>query len=359
MVQLQTKMNSPDNIHYFTNIRWKQQEHKYQTLMEHIREGILNQTLKDWLPSSRQLAALCSLNRNTVVKALEELAWEGWLISFPQKGLKVNTAMAKTRQSRQVAYNIPYKLKQASLHNFPVTGTSMHEPAYQQAKTRFLQQHDGTTPHQLLQEWIYHKWGFHIGVSHIGFAGSIFECNYILSRLLLESADSIIGSPKARQALASHLPNLDITLLSLPVCNSRLQLEQLKQILETHNNIKFLYLHNTLDELALDPAGIINLMELCFRHGVLIIENIVIHADNLLHKMNLCKFYDYKHYVITCIHNQLIAGEQFSYILAHPSILEQVSRMEENMHAHTHLPSLAYHLQFLLQPKQLNKMKSG
>lgn len=352
-------MNSPDSIHYFTNVRWKQQEHKYQTLIEHIKEGILHQALKDWLPSSRQLAELCSLNRNTVVKALEELVWEGWLISFPQKGLKVNTAMAKTRQSRQVAYNIPYKLKQASFHNFPVTGILMQETACQQAKARFLQQYDGTPPQQLLQEWIYHKWGFNIEVSHIGFAGSIFECNYILSRLLLDNADSIIGSPKARQALASHLPNLDITLISMPVYNRRLQLEQLKQILETHNNIKFLYLHNTLDELALDPVAIINLMELCFRHGVLIIENIVIQADNLLHKMNLCKFYDYKHYVITCIHNQLIAGEQFSYILAHPSILEQVSRMKENMHAHTHLPSLAYHLQFLLRPRLLHKMKSG
>lgn len=349
-------MNSPDSIHYFTNIRWNPRQPKYQVLITYIKEGILKHALKSWIPSSRQLADLCMLNRNTVVKALEELVWEGWLISYPQKGLKVNTAMASARQSRPGPEKLPYKLKKSVFQNFPLSGTKIQYTAYLQTKSKFLLHASEADPRVLLKEWIFKKWNFDIPATHIGFAASIFECNYTLSRLLLENNDSIIGSKKAKNALAPHLPNLDTRLISLPVHNGHLQPERLQHLLETHNNIKFLYLHNTLDDIQPDPLSMMSLMELCFRHGVLIIENMVIRRDNLLQKSNLCKYYDYKHYVITCIHNQLIEGVQFSYILAHPAILEQIAKMQENMESYTHLPSLTFHMQYLLQPKLLNKI---
>lgn len=349
-------MNSPDSIHYFTNIRWQPETPKYQSLISFIKEGILDNTLQDWLPSSRQLATLCGLNRNTIVKALEELVWEGWLLSFPQKGLKVNSSMAQTRQAASGPRKLSYHLKKTAFHNFPQSGISVQETTYQLSLTKFLQQWAHTDPRELLQEWIFKKWHIELPVSHIGFANSLFECNYIISRLLLEDGDSIIGSKQAKNALSPHLPNLDIRLISLPVHNGRLQLDTLKQILATNNNIKFLYLHNILDDLQPDPLTLMSLMELCFRHGVLIIENLVIRPDNLLHKINLWKYYDYKHYVITCIHNQLIAGKQFSYIIAHTSIQDQIANARENIQSYIHLPSLAFHLQYLLHPKLLSRI---
>ena len=57
-------------------------------IVEAIKSGKL--ALGSALPGSRKLAELLQVNRNTVVKAIDILTVEGWLVSRERKGVFVN-----------------------------------------------------------------------------------------------------------------------------------------------------------------------------------------------------------------------------------------------------------------------------
>src|SRR5690606_31533782 len=148
-------MNSPENIYFFTNWVWNSKQSKYQQLINYIKQGIAQQALTGWLPSSRKLAALLAVNRNTVVKALEELTWEGWLLAFPKKGLQVNKQMGAMQRARATQKKSTYKLRGVQLNNFENQGVHIDQSKYLRLQHKFLQQpNEDNSPDLQLKEWM-------------------------------------------------------------------------------------------------------------------------------------------------------------------------------------------------------------
>lgn len=69
-------------------------------LIHHIRRGVLRRGLQ--LPGTRELAAMLSLNRNTIKAALEELHAQGWIVSVPRKGIFVASDLPEVRSGRSI-----------------------------------------------------------------------------------------------------------------------------------------------------------------------------------------------------------------------------------------------------------------
>jgi DNA-binding transcriptional MocR family regulator len=353
-------MNSPDSTFYFNQIAWDAHVPKYQTIIAYIKNGIINSEITGKLLSSRRLADIWKINRNTVVKALEELVWEGYLTAHPQKGLFINSMdMPLIKPPLQKVYNIPYKL--ANKQRTPAITTTATTKAIDPVKyTQYLLhfiKNKFTHPTTDIVAWVKHKFGIVTIPEAIGVVNSFFESNFIISRLLLESNDSILVSKNTKKQIVEHLPNLDIRLIPIPVKEQRLSLEKLKQIFEANKNIKFVYFHHLLDELVLQPKDILSIMELCYRYGVIIFENIVVDVAHLMYKCRTFKQYDYKHYVITCIHNQIVNFRHYSYIIAHQEIQNNISKyMNHLCSSPMDFQSIGFHTYLVQQPKLLSKI---
>ncbi len=327
--------NSPDKIAVFEQFQFDAAIPKYQAIIEMIKQNIIAGRLTGMLPSSRQLAKLWSLHRNTVVKAMEELIWEGWLLNYPKKGLVVNSAM-KTIVAQQYTSDQKQRfyLPKTHLHNFESFEQTDHQTILKEPK--FKTTKNKTSIKNWEEQfclWLSLKLQLKHPLSQIASVNSIFESNYILSRILLRTADQIVVSKACKRPLSQHLPNLDVHLISLPTSHQHLDIPSLIKLFEQHKSIKFLYLHYQLDKIVYHVSDWINLMEICYRYGVLIIENICIDRSNWTEKRHFsCKSIDYRHQVISVVHYHLKAATPLTFIAAHPEVLEAVNQYKINMH---------------------------
>lgn len=349
-------MTSPDNISYFQSIQWNQSKAKYQSIITHIKEGIKNRQLQGLLPSSRVLADLLQLNRNTITKALEELVWEGWLISHPKKGLSVNTMQQQTVKAASIQqYKLPYKLKQIQLINNRLATSINLDQQFAIYNAKLLKEKKSKYSLQQLQHWLHYRYRWTMPVSHIHIVRNQFDCQYILSRIILNNNDRILIASKSKAALVAQLPNLDIHLSTLPVKDRQIQIAKLQKILSAHDNIKFIHLNYATDEIDWTPSLLMSLMELCYRYGVLIIEHLYLQDVKASKRQITCKQYDYKHYVISCVHNQRIMHHEFSYIIAHQSFHPLIDAYKKNMQMKLNPESFQFHLHHILYPNAAKK----
>ncbi|HWI47579.1 MAG TPA: PLP-dependent aminotransferase family protein [Rummeliibacillus sp.] len=81
---------------------------KYQQIYFHIKELILNKTLKsdDQLPSIRQLSIDLKVSRNTILSAYDQLLTEGYIRSEGKKGYFVNSVQKKDDNWKTANYTI-------------------------------------------------------------------------------------------------------------------------------------------------------------------------------------------------------------------------------------------------------------
>lgn len=91
-------MNSPvESSFSFIKIRKKLKKPIYLQLVDEFIKGIQLGYLKNdyQLPGSRQLASELKLNRNTIIKSLDELAMLGWIEIRPNKGTYIRKQISK------------------------------------------------------------------------------------------------------------------------------------------------------------------------------------------------------------------------------------------------------------------------
>ena len=106
-------------------------------LVKLIQNGQLAPSAK--LPSSRKLAALFQLNRNTVTRAIEELEALGWVTILPKKGTFVVDSFPIVRPQKWSGNPFHLKNKEVSkfdFYNFPTLQRPM-------AQTRMVGFDDG------------------------------------------------------------------------------------------------------------------------------------------------------------------------------------------------------------------------
>ena len=91
-------------------------------LVQLIQKGQLSANTK--LPGTRKLASLLAINRNTVVRAIEELEATGWVEIRPNRGAFVATNLPQLKTRKWSITPSAQKDEQIQYHQFP----ELHAP---------------------------------------------------------------------------------------------------------------------------------------------------------------------------------------------------------------------------------------
>lgn len=338
--------NKPDLHQYLQSIQWEEKLPKYKQLKEYIKNGIEQGEIYGMLPSTRVMATILQVNRNTVLKVLDILVWEGWLNSNPKQGYDVATNNNAQRKDN-AKFKLPYHLPKYFLHQ----AKSKSKQAVSNSYISFTKKYALGRINEIKEIDVYNylteKMGWTNQYNQLTFLRNQFDCNYILSRILLEDNDAIILSNATKHKLINHIPNLDLRIINLPVIDHDVDIVKIKEIFKKNNNIKYLYFDQTTDLIKWNATSIINIMELCYRHGVIIIENLNFPQKGKS-KMLSFKKYDYKHYVITVFNDSSYYDYSLSLIICHPTIIERINQFKQNMDIEMHPILLQFHLHELL-----------
>lgn len=124
-------MNSPDKeLVAYINLNKESNTPIYIQLVEQIIKGIqLGYLIHETkLPGTRQLSEILKLNRNTIVKAFEELQAQEWIKIIPNKGTFIYAKDCKSRlSSKNTAHfteKAPFMFEQSILFDLPITPTA-------------------------------------------------------------------------------------------------------------------------------------------------------------------------------------------------------------------------------------------
>lgn len=178
------------------------------TLICEIKEGIIRPGSK--MPGTRAMADALHINRQTVVKAYDEMDAQGWITTHKSKGTFVNNELPEIKPKK--LQNAQAEIKQAKTtgYNFKIN-TLIHEPA--KANRHIIGFHDGPDvrliPSKLLGQTyksiITRKAGQHM-LSYVDVNGkeSVRKtiANYLnLSRGLQSSEENIMITRGAQMAM--------------------------------------------------------------------------------------------------------------------------------------------------------------
>jgi DNA-binding transcriptional MocR family regulator len=323
------KMNSPAELTYLAACKFNGSKSKNDTIIEYIKNGISKGIIKNKLLSSRSLSELWKINRNTVTKAIEELIWEGVLISVPQKGIYVNKHIILfQKQHHRNIKKLSIPIKQIEFNHFNGSKVEVNNKTFHQliSKTINCSNTDATST---INEWLHSMLGLPYYYKHT-FLNNIFEANYMLSRMLLSEKDEIIVSKNCQKKIIHHLPNLDIVLSSIPTKQNLIDLKKLEETFKNKERVKFIYLHYEEDGIPYTANTLINIMELCYRYGVMVIENISYHSPHFIKHLS-CAHLDYRRFVLSVVHINFSPELSQTLLYGDEKIIEKLAHFKKNM----------------------------
>lgn len=324
------------------SITWDIDQTIHENLLQHIKQGILQGKLKEQLPSSRVLATALNVNRNTIIKALEELVWEGYLSNLPKVGYFITPSLGYQKQSTRT-YKLPYRLpKQMHFPSSPETRKSVPPSIVSFLKKYALGRIQDIDENQTY-EYFASKYKWDNNNNTLTWVRNNFESDYLLSRILLEENDGILVSNLCKNYMIQNLPNLDLKISNLPIHANQINLTQLQAIFQASSALKFIYIHHLHDGIIWTPQHMMSFMELCYRYGIIIIENIYL-TNNITSRQHTLKKYDYKHYVITVLHEQQFFDHSLTCIVSHEQINASILRFKKNMQIEIPPLWLQFHL---------------
>ena len=257
-------MNSPvDNNFNFLRIDKNSKTPIYLQLVDEIIKaiqlGYLNNGYQ--LPGTRQFAKVLGLNRNTVVKSLEELAALGWIDIRPNKGTYIKKQSHKILQQQDLQHtengrvisgfkiNTSYLLDQEkiSLETIPQLQINSGVPdqrliqiknaykAYHQIiKRKVAKQKNENSYHPFFVKqflnYLTISRHIHCSEEHIHFVSSRAMALQLISKLLFQPKDEIIINETNEQIINLIFQSNDVKLRPIAINDNGINLEKLQEM---------------------------------------------------------------------------------------------------------------------------------
>ncbi|MCI0922746.1 MocR-like pyridoxine biosynthesis transcription factor PdxR [Sphingobacterium rhinopitheci] len=337
-----------------------------QLLLKYINSGYFFKGQR--LPSSRRLAEQLKVNRDTVVKAYEELEQQGWIKSKACSGYYVQNIVNKQSPQKKINKEgngvdkiIISSKKSAHINNLSipqmVTQADFHfDDGFPDPKLSFLKEFYQTYRNQMNRGGYYYKYGcygnpkggekFRIVMSHFlnenrGFQissehimssnGTVMALN-LISQSLLTSGDSVIIERPCWSRAEQIFQFANCHCIPVGVDRDGLLVDQLEDIC-SKTSIKLIYItphhhYPTTKSLSLDRR--LKLLELANRFGFFIIEDDYDY-DFQYNQSPLLPLASMDHYgsVIYCgsFSKNLSPTFRLGYIVANPKLIELFAKV--------------------------------
>jgi GntR family transcriptional regulator/MocR family aminotransferase len=181
----------------------------YQQLVDAIAKCIQLGSFKngEQLPSTRMLAKTLGLNRNTVLKAIEELEASGWIKVYPKKACIISTENANRKVSSMEVSSFPQK------SNFPFERSNLISWPHENSPID-LGIHEGKLDETLVNAKLGAKYYVQSLKQKSTYSKGIDENQYFLKRFINYVKVTRNLSLKSEEILVTRSPEICLQLLS-------------------------------------------------------------------------------------------------------------------------------------------------
>lgn len=287
-------------------------------LIEAIQQGRLQKG--DILPSTRTLAEMLKVNRNTIVKALSVLLDEEWLESQERKGIYIAQTIPQSKSTRpqksSTNTSTPDIQSTISLvfdNGYPdskIVPVKELARAYRQifnrnAKWQMMGYGNALGDPRFIQHiahMLNHQRGMHVKEDCVCITRGGQMAIYLVAQCLLQKGDAILVENPGYQSAWQAFEYAGATLLPVQVDTEGICLTDLKKQLQQNSNIKAIYLtphHQFPTTVTLSLQRRLELVQLANDYNITIIED---DYDNEFHYtyrpvLPLCSYAELENYV--------------------------------------------------------------
>lgn len=308
-------MDSPVEIPFRSFIQLKPEENTaiyLQLVFEFIKAiqtGFLPEGTK--LPGTRILCKVLSVNRNTLIKAFQDLESQGWIETLPNKGTFI---LSQQKQKSQTEYTIVKDQNQSELNLN--TGFAFQRSTILENPTEIsnlpYQFNDGMPDLRLVQTDVLARLyvsklkrrktsktyeqiqlrshlnfkthfsnylnltrGIRISTSNLLTASSHEISLYLVTKVLISPGDKVVVASPGYYMSNMTLTNTGAQIISIPVNEDGIDTKRLKEICET-SAIRVLYLTSNYHyptTILLSAKKRIEVLELANQYGFVILED--------------------------------------------------------------------------------------
>lgn len=321
-------------------------------IIEAIQQGRLHKG--DILPSTRTLATMLGVNRNTIVKSLSVLLDEEWLISMERKGIYIAQTLpqarpVKAKLSSSSTVDVPFQHPAPLIfdNGYPdskIVPVKELARAYRQifnrnAKWQMMGYGNALGDPRFIQHiahMLNHQRGMHVKEDHVCITRGGQMAIYLIAQCLLQKGDAIMVENPGYQSAWQAFERAGATLIPVEVDAEGISTAAMRQQLEKNPNIKAVYLtphHQFPTTVTLSLQRRLEIIQLANQYNFTVIED---DYDNEFHYtyrpvLPLCSYMELQHYVYIGTLSKVVAPAlRIGFLVtSHPSLIEQITQLRK------------------------------
>lgn len=244
------------------------------------------------LPGSRQLAALLSVNRNTVIEALDVLIAEGWLISIDRKGTFIADILPENSINKKTEKQVNITIEETKPHlvfddGFPDSRLAPMNDlarAYREIFNRksrwqimgYSNEFGNIEFRKAIVQMLNFKRGMNVSLEQICITRGSQMAMYLASHCLLSKGDFVMIENPGYKPAWEAFENAGASLLPVNVTADGLDLDEVENYLKSNASIKAIYVtphHQFPTTVTMSLKKRLQLIELSNQYGFTIIED--------------------------------------------------------------------------------------
>lgn len=299
------------------------------------------------LPGSRQLASLLSVNRNTVIEAIDVLLAEGWLVAVERKGTFISAVLPEKLNLKDHKRSISeqeIEVKKPSLHFDDGLPDSRLAPmnelarAYRQIFNRksrwqimgYSNEYGDSEFRKAMVQMLNFKRGMNITINEICITRGSQMAMYLASHAIFSTGDYVMIENPGYKPAWNTFQNAGAKLLPVNVDKDGLIVEEVEAYLKNNADIKAIYVtphHQFPTTVTLSLKRRLQLIELSNQYGFYIIED---DYDNEFHFgqrpiLPLSSFETARNYVYIGTLSKIVAPAlRIGYLVSSMEIIQKV-----------------------------------
>ncbi|WP_281234074.1 PLP-dependent aminotransferase family protein [Flavobacterium gelatinilyticum] len=306
-------MDSPVEIPFKSFIQLKPEENTaiyLQLVFEFIKAiqtGFLPEGTK--LPGTRILCRVLNVNRNTLIKAFQDLESQGWIETLPNKGTfilsqqkqKNKTGFIPSREQNHAETSTGFTFQRSAILENPIEISSLHYqfndgmPDLRLVQTDVvarlyvskLKRHKTSKTYEQIQlrshlnfkmhfsNYLNLTRGIRISTSNLLTTSSHEIALYMVTKVLIAPGDKVVVASPGYYMSNMTLTNTGAQVIPVPVNEDGMDTKRLKEICET-SQIRVLYLTSNYHypkTISLSAKKRIEVLELANQYGFVILED--------------------------------------------------------------------------------------
>lgn len=321
----------------------------YVQIADAIIAAIKNKRLQaqEILPSTRKLATMIGVNRNTVLKALDILILEGWLVSKDRVGIfvadvLVDTTVAKGKTiPKQASYEKAAIVLDDGVPNTQIAPMKELASAYRRVfsvkfKRNILGYTDSrgsSTFRAMIAQMLNHKRGMQVAPNEICITRGSQMALYLTAQCLLTTGDRILVESPGYQPAWTTFQHTGAEVVPIKVDQEGVNVDEVEKMLHKYNNIKAIYVtphHQYPTTVTLSLKRRLQLIELAKRHNFTIIEDDYDHEFHFDNRpiLPIASYTDIKHYVYIGTFSKIVAPAlRIGYLVGELDLIHKISNL--------------------------------